>query len=299
MITEKNTIESKIKMVEWFDDHWYKVSFDGKTDYLESTTTVLGVTAKPFLAHWRGDIGNREADLRAAEAAERGTRLHNAWSIFCQGGVVLFNPPQRPNFTFDEIDSLRVQHVGMVAVLPTQDEMYQMTKLQRLYDVLKPKKVITESIVFSLKNHRAGTADNFLFIEKGDYQVNGKNPLKLEGGLYVVDLKTGKTVDDDAFMQISDYAFMFEEMAELGVKWVKELLETYGKIAGGLIIHTSAKTKSGIEGLATLYRSRQELDQDQEDMNRIHAIWRRKNIGANPNVFELPTLITRTNKEIT
>lgn len=295
-------IAGEVKMIEWFDDHWYKIEHSGVTNsgkpqtetiYLPSVTTILGVTAKPFLAHWRGDIGNREADLRMAEGAERGTRLHNAWSIYCQGGAVIYNPHLRPNYTFEQIDDLRTQYADRVAILPTQDEMYQMTKLEALFKALKPTHILTESVMFSIKNGRAGTCDNFIALEAGEYQINGNGAVKLEKGLYVADLKTGKVVDDDAFMQISDYGFMLEEMAALGVDWAAELISKYGKVQGGMIIHTSAKTRSGIEGLATLVRSREQLIQDQEDMNRIHAIWKRKNSGAKPDVFEFPSLIVR------
>lgn len=282
------------KLVEWFDQHWYKVQLpDGTTDYFPSTTTILGVTSKPFLAKWRGDIGNREADLRMVEAAERGTRLHNAWSIYCQGGVVVYQPHQRPIHTFQEIDEFRSLYADRVAILPTQEEMYQMTKLEKWYMTVKPFKTITESTVFSIRNRRAGTADNFLAIDEGEYKINGSKSLYLKKGLYVVDLKTGSTVDDDAYMQISDYASMLFEMAELGVEWAKELQDEFKEIAGGLIIHTSAKTKNGIEGLATLLRTKEELQQDQADMQSISVIWQRKNRNSKPDVFEFPAVIAR------
>lgn len=297
-MTPANLANEKVQMVEWFDDHFYKIKTASGVEYYPSTTTVLGATAKPFLARWRGDIGNREADLRMHEAAERGTRLHNAWSIYCQGGAVVYQPYQRPTYTYDDLEALRIDYVDRVAILPTQDEMYQMTKLKSWFEAIKPSKVITESIVYSNSNKRAGTADNFFGIEEGTYKVNGREGLSLKRGLYVADLKSGSVVDDDAYMQISDYAHDLEEMALDGVEWAKELIDGWGSVAGGLIIHTSAKTKSGIEGLATHFRSKEELDQDYKDMQNVAEIWRRKNKNSKPDVFEFPSIISRTDKGV-
>ena len=41
------------------------------------------------------DIGNREADLRSKEAADRGSRVHHACQSLMEGGRVIFNPRYR------------------------------------------------------------------------------------------------------------------------------------------------------------------------------------------------------------
>lgn len=288
----------KVELVEWFDSHWYKIELAGQPPmYFPSTTTVLSASAKPFLAKWRGELGNREADLRMMEAADRGSRIHNAWSIFCQGGVVLYQPFQRPIYTYDQIEDLRVQYLDMVAILPNQDEMYQMTKLERWMKAVKPLHIESEKIVYTLSNRRAGTADNFVVINGGEYLINGSKPLKLKGGLYVMDLKSGKAIDDDAYMQISDYTHSLIEMAYAGVDWAADLIKRFGTPVGGLILHTSANTRTGIEGLATVLRTAEELAQDYLDLQSVDTIWRRKNKDAKPTVFEFPSLITLNKKE--
>lgn len=291
-------MEIKVKLVEWFDDHWYKIELeDFLHDYFASTTTILGVTSKPFLAHWRGDIGNREADLRMNEAGDRGSRLHNAWCILNQGGAVIYQPYKRPLYSYDQIEDLRVKYCDLVAVLNYQEEMYQLTKLERWIKAVKPFYTLTEQIVYSLSNKRAGTADNVFGIEAGEYSISGSKPLKLERGLYVADLKSGKQVDDDAYMQTADYMMMIEEMAENGVEWAKNLIEEYGKFVGSLIIHTGSKNRSGIEGLATLLRTREQLEQDFSDLQHADKLWRRKNKDAKPTVFEFPSLLTLQGEE--
>ena len=122
----------EIKLVEWFDEHWYKIIKEDETvDYFPSTNTKLRVVAKPYIGKWRGDIGNREADLRMFEAGERGTRIHHAWYTLTTGGIVIFNPWQRPNYSAEDISKLQDEYSGKVSVVQYQDEMLDIWKLQK------------------------------------------------------------------------------------------------------------------------------------------------------------------------
>lgn len=274
----------EIKMVEWFDDRFYKIVIEKQdgtvfSDYFASTTTKLNIIAKPFLAYWRGDIGNREADMRVFEASERGVRIHNAWYTMTINGVVLYQPFAHPNYSNEEIAAIQEENIGNVAIIRHQDEMYDLWKLKRWLDVVKPKVIYSEMTVYSLQHRDAGTMDNLFYIEEGDYDINGAKPLHLPAGLYVVDLKTGKVVDDNAFLQTADYAKCAEEMG-------------LGEIVGTLILHTQASTRKGIEGLATVYRSKEQMEQDYQDFRLAAALWERKNANAKPDVFEFPALLT-------
>lgn len=281
------TMNTEIKIIEWFDSRWYKIVYQDKevidgskiTDYFASTTTKLGIIAKPFLAKWRGDIGNREADMRLFEAQERGIRIHEGWYTLTTGGAVVYQPGNRPNFNESEIAGLRDQYSANLAVMRYQDEMYDLWKLQRWIETVKPKFLDSEMTVYSLTNRDAGTLDNLVEIAEGDYAVNGAKPLRLPTGIYVVDLKTGKQVDDNAFMQAACYAKCVTEMGR-------------GEIMGTLILHTGASTKKGIEGLATLYRSKEQLEEDFKDYRLAAALWERKNADAKPELFNFPSLLT-------
>ena len=273
----------EIKLIEWFDSHWYKIKYQIEdkevTEYLPSVTTKLNIIAKLFLAYWRGDIGNREADLRVFEAQERGVRIHHGWYTMTTGGTVIYQPWQHPNYAQSEIDALTEQNAGNLAVIRYQDEMYDLWKLKRWIETVKPKFLFSELTVYSLSNKDAGTADNVMFLEEGEYLVNGKTPLKLAAGNYIADLKTGKVVDDNAYLQTAAYAKCFEEMG-------------LGEITGSLILHTQAKTRSAIEGLATIYRTKEQVEQDYQDYRLASALWERKNADAKPDVFEFPALLT-------
>ena len=278
----------EVKLVEWFDSHFYKIDYEDKdakkkSEYFPSVTTKLGIVSKPFLARWRGDIGNREADMRVFESSERGVRIHNAWYTMTTGGAVIYQPPQKPNYNIEEVSKLQDDYAGNVAIMRYQDEMYDVVKLSKWVDIVNPKILISEFIVYSLLFKDAGTTDNVMMIEEGEYLINGAKPLKIPKGRYVVDLKSGNSVDDDAFMQTACYAKCYEEMG-------------LGEITGTLILHTGAKTKSAIEGLATLYRSKEEMEKDYQDYRLASALWERKNADRKPKVFEFPTLLTLKGK---
>ena len=60
-------IHPEKKMIEWFDQHYYKIA----EDFFPSVTTILSASPKPHLAFWRGDVGNEEASRIMKEAGER------------------------------------------------------------------------------------------------------------------------------------------------------------------------------------------------------------------------------------
>ena len=319
----------KVKMVQWFDDHFYKIQYHQDqcpackkpkavyylpasavcacedpahlgmsrqgnllpspidteiTDYFPSVTTKLGAIAKPFLTMWYGDIGTREAQLRKMEAAERGSRTHHAWETFTQGGLVLWQDERRPQYTWQQIQAFEAQYEGKVAILYTQEEMYDMTKLEKFYAAIKPVNLVTERTLYSLQGRDAGTCDNAFDITGGLYKVAGSALLELPKGRYIFDLKTGKYVGKEAKMQVSRYAKMHEEMG-------------LGPITGALIGHTQANTRSGIEEFQTIYVSRDEIESFNDDYKHVAHMWDREFGSRKPKIFEIPTMISLPKKE--
>lgn len=283
-MAKKEIEKPEIKQVEWFDDRYYKINVSENKDnpafeYFASATTKLNVVAKPWLARWKGDVGNREADLRMFEAGERGTRIHHAWYTLASGGSVIFNPWQRPNYSPKKIEEMTDKEMGNLAVMQYQDEMWDVLKLKTWFDIVKPKILGNEMAVYSLVHKDAGTLDNLFEIVEGDYEINGAKPLRLPSGVYVVDLKTG-SLDEDAFMQLACYA-----------NCVNENRKDLQAVTGTLILHTGSSVKKGIEGLATVYHEQSEVDKDFQDFRHAAALWERKNANAKPKIFEFPSLL--------
>lgn len=274
----------KIKMVEWFDEHWYKITLDDDTEkYLPSTTTKLQAMPKPFLARWRGNIGNREADLRLREASMKGIRIHYSASVISSGGVVVYNPFNHPNYNQEEIAKLREENKE-VYILEDQDEMWQVAKFNQWLDIVKPEIVAIEKIVYDIDNNEAGTVDYIFKIEEGFYDIAGSKTLPLEGGYYVADLKSSNELRDSHYLQVADY-----------VKICEKNVINENEIRGGLLIHTNAtKIKKGIPGLNTKLLTMKEINEDYYHTYRnVAAIWEKYNQNAHPRMLEFPALIKR------
>ena len=270
-------------MLEWFDEHWYQIELDGgEVRFLASVTTKLQATPKPFLARWRGDVGNREADLRLYEAGARGTRIHYAASVLAKNGTVVYNPFNRPTYSHDQIKHIEDETGEEVFVLQDQNEMYQVVKFKDWLDEVKPEIVAYDKIVYDLENNDAGTIDFIFKINEGFYDVSGATPLALAEGYYIVDLKSSNQLQDDYWMQVAAYT-----------KMAADNFINKDEIQGGLLIHTNAvRTKKGIPGLMTKLHTKEALRGDYEAYRHVSAIWERHNKNAAPKLLQFPSYVT-------
>jgi len=275
---------SDVVLIEWFNSHYYKVTeADGQARYIPSVTTKLGVIDKPQIARWRGDLGNREADARMNEAAEKGTRIHWAYAVSLQSGAVVYNPWQKPIYTEEGITELKAKHKE-IAILRTQEEMWAICKLAEQFKRLQPEVLGVEEMVYDLEKNDAGTIDSVFGIKEGSYLISGSKPLRLPGGIYVNDLKTGSFIGDDVWLQIAPYVVMYEK--KHGVK-----------VTGGLVTHTGSTMKGGIAGLKTMYCDRELLQEYYEKYRRISDVWMDRHKDEEPETFQFPSLITMPIKE--
>ncbi len=278
----------EIERIEWFDDRYYRVTKQGETKSIPSVNNRLGIISKPFLARWRGDIGNQEADRRMNDAANRGTRIHDAWYVLTTGGAVLYHPTQGSKLTPERIEAVSKAVDGNVSILWSQDEMFQVYKLQRWLDIVRPKMIASEIMVYDWEREDAGTLDNIMWLPEKDYMIHGAKPLHISEGFYIVDLKTGQNVEDEAWMQTAAYAYCVTSMQET---WNK--LSGGGKdIAGTIIIHTGSKNVKGIEGIGTHIHNQMEMSKDYQDYRHVSAVWERKHEKDHPKVFDFPTILS-------
>lgn len=283
---------TEIRRVSYFDDRCYRVTFvDGTSRYLWSVTTLLNASPKPYLARWRGQIGNDEADKIMHTAMDRGSRIHHANYLYTVGGWVIFDPPKYKGLTEMNIraDKAKAEcrRLGYdYIVLTDQGEMQCHLRDVQWLNTLYPKGkafgvIMSEFNLYSLKLNTAGTADRLLRIEEGSYNIAGSKPLVLPAGLYLSDMKTGKE-DDDHWMQIVAYMMMYEE-------------STGQQLTGGLLEYLDAETRSGIEGLTTRYKSREELVADYlPQFQATQFIWMKKFGNKYPTELEFPQISGRT-----
>jgi len=280
---KKTTIE--VKAISWFDDNFYQIRYENEAkvevvDHIPSVTTKLNALAKPYIILWYGDLGTREAQRRRDEAADEGTLLHGAWYCYMNGGAIVYDPFAASIYTKEELDEIFKIYGGQIVTLRTQNQMYNMHKLQRFREIVNPTVVANEVIVYDLECQDAGTVDNIFDIKAGKYAVNGSQPLELQAGRYIVDLKTGKTVGKEARMQVSAYAKIAQKL-------------NYGEIKGSLIVHTQSRNQKGIEGLGVTLLTQEDMAQEYQDYRDIARVWERNFGSQKPVIRQIPSLIAQ------
>jgi hypothetical protein len=273
----------QIKAIQYFDDRFYKITHDdGLSEFYPSVTTKLNASPKPFLAKWRGDIGNREADHQMNDACEKGKRIHWACQLFLKGGIVIYNPYSIPNFTPEQIDALKQK--GEIFTIQDQDEMWQVSKFQKWITIVQPEIIAIESMVYNEQYKEAGTLDLLLKINEGKYCIAGKTPLELPPGRYVADLKSGGHYDESS-LQVAAYAEMVNNDPSNA--------EHKDDVKGTLVIHLNSIVKTGIPGLSTYYRNQEEIKEDFQQYRHVAQVWEDQNKNAMPRLLEFPSIITK------
>ncbi len=268
-----------IMQVTYFDDRVYRIKEGDKYHYISSVSTRLGIEDKPFLLRWYADLGWEEARKRLHESEDRGKRIHFALWLYLNGGTVIYNPWNSPIYSENQTDELKKEAKGLFMILKNQDEMIALWKLQRFFEIVKPKVVASEETVYSIEDDIAGTLDMALEIQAGTYDVNGAGKLIVpETGVYIGDLKSGNQVSDSAWSQVAAYAVAFERMKGIKPK-------------GAVILHTSAKSKKGIEGFSAELLPADELNVHYEIFKRLSFVWKQRNPNFGPKEFLFPSLI--------
>lgn len=267
--------------VSWFDDRFYRIDINGRAEFFPSVTTVLGA-AYPHqeLERWRARLGYQQANQIMREAADKGTAIHNACHVYATGGLVHFQTHGAMR-TREQLAALRELNNGNMAVLYDQEHMLHADRFARWLDAVKAEVRAAECTIYSLTHRIAGTLDLLVHIPGGTYMVNGSDPVKIPEGLYVVDIKTGNGVWDSHYIQIATYAAMLADDENAPVE-----------VAGGIILHTGATTRSGIPGVATHMRTRVQMREDFSTflhaLHLFHAA-----APTKPRIYELPTMLKR------
>lgn len=271
-----------VKQVSWFDDRFYRLLlFDNTVIFLPSVTTVLHAVPKPFLATWRGNVGNREADRIMYESADKGSRIHHACYTYATKGGVIWDPPSYKGMTDLNVSAAELRKQLNAAgrphvTLTDQDEMMQVGRFVKWLDVVNPQTQGMEMVVYSLELGVAGTLDYVHRIEAGKYAIASK-PIQLDKtGLYVQDLKTGNE-DQSYWMQIAAYARMYE-------------ISTGQRIEGGMITYLDSGTQTGIQGCKTVYKNWEELKIELDDFMNTKRLWVKFFGNTTPKVFDFPNL---------
>lgn len=292
---QKVLFENPIYSVEYFDDRFYKLQTnkdfqipntfnpnhvhfheDGKDLYLPSVTTILGVQPMGFLAKWRGDIGNREADQRLLEGQIKGSIIHDLCYKLITGKTIIWRNDKTNFPTYEAIEEMGKLNEEVFLCF-SQDIMIQIARFNRLLDILNPKVIEIEKTVYYLNEmFYAGTIDYIWELESGDYQISTKKGEHIEAGRYVVDLKTGNNCDDKYFLQTIAYTKCLNE-----------------EIKGNIIIHTNSDNKTGIEGIKLFIKETKDFEPYWNQFKNYYSTFQFINKDIKPKLYEIPYLLKR------
>ena len=276
--------QTHVALLEWFDDHVYRIIPKPKAEPISitSVTTKLGVSPKPWLGRWRGNVGNREADRVMSEAAEAGSRIHYACQQYLQGGCVIFNPPyyKKQNYSAADVKKLTKKYHDGLVILQTQEEQVMMWRFQAVVAALKPQILYTEEVVYDIGLDAAGTTDAVWNCKAGPRVIAGYEFGLKDSGLYIVDYKTGNE-DDDHLLQVSTYGTIYEKM------------HPDEKLAGAIIIYLGAgKLKNGLKGLKVVVVPKAAFVKNFNVYKNMAATYEWKYGRPDTELFQFPILIT-------
>lgn len=160
--------------------------------FYPSVTTVLGYFPKnKFFESWLKDVGHN-ADIIMRRAGDEGTQVHNALEDYLKGTELRWIE--------------RNGHVNYKT-----DVWKMILKTVDFWETYKPELVASESLLFSDEIKYAGTTDLIV---------------RIDGKLWLIDLKTSNSLHTSYFLQLAAYKQAWFEMTgdvidEVGILWVK------------------------------------------------------------------------------
>ena len=191
---------SDLQQINFLDNRVYKRSDDL---YYPSVTTILQYMPKnKFFEQWIKDVGHN-SDLIMQKAAAEGTAVHNAVEDMLEGKEISW---------MDEFGNANYSLLVWQMIL----------KAYEFFDTYKPEIIGSEHFTYSDEHQYAGTTDLIV---------------KLDGVVWLLDIKTSNSIHKSHELQLSAYAKAWEEMGgekieKTGILWLKSSKRTPSKKAG-------------------------------------------------------------------
>jgi hypothetical protein len=234
------------KQVNVLDQRFYK-----RNDrYYPSVSSILNYFPKnQFFHSWLKDVGHN-SDIIASKAANEGTQVHNAIEDFLNGKEIKW---------IDSNDN----------VLYSLDVWKMILKFAEFWNKFKPELISAEYHLFSDTYEYAGTADIIC-------KINGK--------IWLLDIKTSNSLHTSYDLQLAAYAKAWSEthnepIEETGILWLKAA--------------TRGEDKKGekIQGAGWQLKVISDIDRNFEMFLKIRDIYHLENPDSKPVTQTLPTTI--------
>ena len=239
--------DGELEQITFLDRRVYKKE---EGVYYPSVTTVLQYMPKnKFFDNWLKDVGHN-ADLIMRKAAEEGTAVHNAVEDLIKGKEITW---------MDEYGNAKYNLTVWQMIL----------KAAEFFQTHKPEVIATEEFTFSDKYEYAGTADLVV---------------KMDGEIWLLDVKTSNNLHRSYDLQLAAYAKAWEEMFgqkidRTGILWLKS-----SKRSG-------AKKDGVYQGRGWEIKQIDKIEENFELFQTIYSLYKLDNPSTEPIYNSYPTRI--------
>jgi len=246
---EKNRLDFNpdLKQINFLDRRVYK---RGEGVYYPSVTTILQYMPKnKFFESWLKDVGHN-ADLIMRKAGKEGTQVHEACEKLAKGEEVTW---------MDNYGNAKYSQLVWEMIL----------KFYEFWKSYKPELISTEDFVWSDEHKYAGTADLVV---------------KLDGQVWLIDLKTSNSLHKSYDLQLASYAKALKEckgitIERTGILWLKAHCR-------------SASKKKGVyQGNGWQIKVVDEIDHNFELFQMIYKLYSLENPTTEPIYNSYPTTL--------
>ena len=237
----------ELKQINFLDRRVYK---RGEGVYYPSVTTILQYMPKnKFFETWMKDVGHN-ADLIMRKAGKEGTQVHEAAEALVKGEEVTW---------MDEYGRAKYSQVVWEMIL----------KFYEFWSTYKPELISTEDFVWSDEHKYAGTADLVV---------------KLDGKVWLLDLKTSNSLHKSYDLQLASYAVALKEskgieIERTGIIWLKSYTR-------------SASKKKGVyQGKGWQIKNIDKIEENFELFKLIYKLYTLENPNTEPIYNSYPTTL--------
>lgn len=237
----------ELQQINFLDRRVYK---RGEGVYYPSVTTILQYMPKnKFFETWLKDVGHN-ADLIMRKAGKEGTQVHEACERLVKGEEVSW---------MDNFGNAKYSQIVWEMILKFYD----------FWSTYKPELISTEDFVWSDEHKYAGTADLVV---------------KLDGQIWLLDLKTSNSLHKSYDLQLASYAKALKEckgieIERTGILWLKANTR-------------SASKKEGVyQGSGWQIKVVDEIDHNFELFQMIYRLYSLENPTTEPIYNSYPTTL--------
>ena len=188
--------KKKIVQITTLDERFYtKPIFEEKTGlpqykYYPSSTWIAGYYPKGIAFYkWFANKGWDEAEALKIAAGERGSKVHQATQLLESGEEM------RMDVKMKNPNTLQEEEISV-------EEWEAILSYSKWFNETRPEVLAVELTVFNEKHEYAGTIDRII---------------RINGQVWIIDLKTSKSIWEEQILQISSYSNADVDYAALGI----------------------------------------------------------------------------------